>query len=177
MKNRSVCLAVRELRSALGLNQTDFGTLIGKSLPTIQRYESDSAPKGDVLTFLLDLAHSKGLTDIAGVFQDARSRELFSAALENADPFWEEHRALDYILKSSDQDLKRKWDKMIRETKLLLSNAEKRVAALYGNSETRSEIASILKLPEEQVEILISRISDRVATSLAKATPDETVKK
>jgi transcriptional regulator with XRE-family HTH domain len=48
--------SVRSLRTALNLSQTDFGRLLAKSLPTIQRWETLRPPRGRALAQLFDLA-------------------------------------------------------------------------------------------------------------------------
>ncbi len=72
----SVKEAVRKLREALGKTQTEFGQMIGASLPTIQRYERLVAPKGKVLVKLEGLAREYGLEEYAGVFENALTQEL-----------------------------------------------------------------------------------------------------
>ena len=68
--------AVKELRLALGKSQTEFGALIHKSLPTIQRYEGVVAPAGRVLADLAALARVNRLDTLADLFQEAFDREV-----------------------------------------------------------------------------------------------------
>src|SRR3954463_13181570 len=68
--------AVRGLRRALAKTQTEFGTLIGKSLPTIQRYEALVPPKGKVLFTLESIAREKRFDEYARAFRDAIRAEL-----------------------------------------------------------------------------------------------------
>ncbi len=71
MKSQQVQAAARQLRSALGLTQTEFAKRIGKGIATVQRYETQSAPSGPVLNRLAELAESQGLQDLAAVFRQA----------------------------------------------------------------------------------------------------------
>src|ERR1039457_7538452 len=68
--------AVRGLRIALAKTQTEFGALLGKSLPTIQRYELLVPPKGKVLFTLESLAREKRFDEYAQTFRDAIRDEL-----------------------------------------------------------------------------------------------------
>ena len=68
--------AVRSLRLALKKTQTEFGALIGKTLPTVQRYENLVPPKGSVLTRLANVAHENGLEDYARLFRLALAAEM-----------------------------------------------------------------------------------------------------
>jgi transcriptional regulator with XRE-family HTH domain len=84
-KNEQMVMdAVRSLRTALGMTQTDFGGALGKSLPTIQRWETLRPPRGAAL---MDLYHLAGrnqdpkkpdarLVEIAGIFKKALSAEF-----------------------------------------------------------------------------------------------------
>lgn len=58
------------------LSQTEFGRLIGKSLNTIQRYESLVAPKGAALIDLRELAKEHGQGYLAQVFDEAATSEI-----------------------------------------------------------------------------------------------------
>ncbi len=69
-------LHVKNFRSRLGLSQTEFGRLIGKSLPTVQRYENLVPPRGRVLTDLAELASRRGAADLARIFRQALSDEI-----------------------------------------------------------------------------------------------------
>jgi hypothetical protein len=68
--------AVRGFRLALAKTQTEFGALIGKSLPTIQRYELLVPPKGKILFTLESLAREKRFDEYAQTFRDAIRDEL-----------------------------------------------------------------------------------------------------
>ena len=63
--------AVRELRTALGLSQTEFGRLLGKSLPTVQRWETLRPPDGKALALLEQLATDRNHPELARPFHDA----------------------------------------------------------------------------------------------------------
>jgi transcriptional regulator with XRE-family HTH domain len=73
---QKVMNAVRSLRLALRLNQTDFGRRLGKSLPTIQRWETVLPPSGEALVQLMKLALVNKQVDMAEVFEHAISEEL-----------------------------------------------------------------------------------------------------
>lgn len=68
--------AVKNLRLALGKTQTEFGAMIGKSLPTIQRYESLVPPKGRILLKLEALAREKKFDEYAQTFRAAIRTDL-----------------------------------------------------------------------------------------------------
>jgi transcriptional regulator with XRE-family HTH domain len=76
MAGHSLRAAVRGLRLALGKTQTEFGTMIGKSLPTIQRYETLVPPKGKTLLKLERLASEKRFDEYARTFREALRRDL-----------------------------------------------------------------------------------------------------
>jgi transcriptional regulator with XRE-family HTH domain len=63
--------AVRELRTALGLSQTEFGLRLGKSLPTIQRWETLRPPDGEALADLERLANDEKHPELAKPFSAA----------------------------------------------------------------------------------------------------------
>jgi transcriptional regulator with XRE-family HTH domain len=63
--------AVRDLRTALGLSQTEFGLRIGKSLPTIQRWETLRPPDGEALADLERLANDEKYPELAKPFSAA----------------------------------------------------------------------------------------------------------
>ncbi|HTX34338.1 MAG TPA: helix-turn-helix domain-containing protein [Bryobacteraceae bacterium] len=56
---------VRRLRAFLGLNQIDFGRLVGKSNATIRNYENGMTIPPEVMERFKSLAAEKGLADIA----------------------------------------------------------------------------------------------------------------
>lgn len=68
--------AVRGLRLALGKTQTEFGALIGKSLPTIQRFETLVPPRGKILLKLETLARESRLDEYAQRFRQAVRDDL-----------------------------------------------------------------------------------------------------
>jgi len=77
--------SIRSLRTALKLTQTEFGKLFGKSLPTIQRWETLRPPGGWALIRLLDLAKRHAADPqcdaLAKVFRDALASEQKSFKL------------------------------------------------------------------------------------------------
>jgi transcriptional regulator with XRE-family HTH domain len=81
-EQEKVMAAVRELRTRLGLSQAQFATRIGKSYPSVQRYERGRPPVGRALTPLIELAEAAGHTDLASVFHIAMDHFL-SAGISN----------------------------------------------------------------------------------------------
>ena len=76
-----IMAAVRSLRTALRLTQTDFGRLLGKSLPTIQRWETLRPPRGRALAQLYDVARRQDESDLecrnaSKVFYGALAEEM-----------------------------------------------------------------------------------------------------
>jgi transcriptional regulator with XRE-family HTH domain len=76
MKPTDLRKTVKDFRHALGKTQTEFGRLIGKSLPTVQRYESLAPPRGGVLFQLEEIAREHHLSEYAFAFQCALAEEL-----------------------------------------------------------------------------------------------------
>jgi transcriptional regulator with XRE-family HTH domain len=76
MKTTDLKKTLKEFRHALGKTQTEFAQLLGKALPTVQRYEAVAAPKGRVLAELEEMAHEHGLEDYACAFGFALSAEI-----------------------------------------------------------------------------------------------------
>src|SRR4051812_6946967 len=76
MKTTDLKKTVKDFRRALGKTQTEFGQLIGKALPTVQRYEALSPPRGRVLAQLMELADEHSLRDFARTFGLALSAEI-----------------------------------------------------------------------------------------------------
>jgi len=72
----AVMAAVRSLRTALGMTQTDFGRALEKSLPTIQRWETLRPPRGAALANLYRTAVANDLDEIAQTFSRALMLEL-----------------------------------------------------------------------------------------------------
>ncbi len=68
--------AAKKLRSLLGKTQAEFARDIGKSIPTVQRYEGLVPPAGEALVQFMKLADVHGLLDLAAIFQRAISKEL-----------------------------------------------------------------------------------------------------
>ena len=58
------------------ISQTEFGRVVGKSLNTIQRYETLVPPKGAVLLRLAGVATEHGQPDLAKKFRNAFDREM-----------------------------------------------------------------------------------------------------
>lgn len=73
--------AVRELRKHLKMNQRKFGDEIGKSTPTVQRYEGKVPPVGEALAELVILADQSGRPDIAEIFRESLRSELGPAIM------------------------------------------------------------------------------------------------
>ena len=74
--------AVRDLRRSIRrpdgnpISQTEFARLVGKTLNTIQRYETLVPPRGAVLAQLAKVAEENGRDDLSGVFFKALHDEL-----------------------------------------------------------------------------------------------------
>ncbi|MCC6301779.1 MAG: helix-turn-helix domain-containing protein [Gammaproteobacteria bacterium] len=75
--------AVRELRQALRLTQTQFGGLLGRTLSTVQRYEGSVPPRSpqSLAEFAL-LARQHGRPDIAEVFAARLIEDLGASVVE-----------------------------------------------------------------------------------------------
>lgn len=58
---------LREMRESMRLSRTELGALVGRSAPTIEKYESE-IPE-DLLRDLLDLAESRGLAMYAATLR------------------------------------------------------------------------------------------------------------
>ena len=76
MLNPIVRSATKELRLILGMSQTKFGQLIGKSLNTVQRIETLVPASGEVLATLNREALKAGEAALAEIFLDALADEL-----------------------------------------------------------------------------------------------------
>ena len=68
--------AVRRLREALGLTQTELARRIRRGMSTVQRWEQLTPPKGEALVRLMELAAENNQLELAELFRDALSREL-----------------------------------------------------------------------------------------------------
>jgi hypothetical protein len=71
--------ALIDLRKALGdMTQQDLAVKVLEcAVATISRYESFGPPKGEALLKLRDVAHEKGLVEIAGRFQELWLAEVY----------------------------------------------------------------------------------------------------
>jgi transcriptional regulator with XRE-family HTH domain len=76
MNDEKVRNGVKQLRTILGLTQTELGMKIGRSLATIQRFESLVAPKGEALVQLMKLAADAGAPHLVLLFQSSLAVEL-----------------------------------------------------------------------------------------------------
>jgi transcriptional regulator with XRE-family HTH domain len=130
--------AVKQLRSALGMTQSELAIRVGRSLATIQRWEGVVSPKGQALVQLISLAGAGGQRELVPLFQDALAAELgsevFKTSVEKGKPGAppEEHEILDtiYYLAQKDEIPQAKkildqWVKMTRRFRKELE-AEKR---------------------------------------------------
>ncbi len=63
--------AVRELRTAFGQTQTEFAGTVGRSLPTIQRWETLVEPKGNALLRLAKIAQDSRQPQLTQTFRKA----------------------------------------------------------------------------------------------------------
>jgi transcriptional regulator with XRE-family HTH domain len=68
---RKVMSAIRDLRTALGLSQTEFGRRLNRSLPTIQRWETLRPPNSKALAELQQLATESKQPELAKLFHAA----------------------------------------------------------------------------------------------------------
>lgn len=85
--------AAKELRLRLGLSQEAFGQRIGRTLNTVLRYESQSAPREESLIRYAALAIDSGFNDLAEIFRLALTQDLGSDLVRVLN--WEPtHRAL-----------------------------------------------------------------------------------
>ncbi len=91
--------AVKALRAATKLNQVAFAASIGRSYPTVQRYENIRPPKGAALKPLIALAESQQRSDLQRIFQRylIESAGDVSAEIESAMQNLERRRVSDVI--------------------------------------------------------------------------------
>src|ERR1019366_4756645 len=68
--------AVKKLRAALVLTQTQLATKIGRGMSTIQRWEQLVPPQGEALVQLMTLAATHGQNELAQVFRSFLSEQL-----------------------------------------------------------------------------------------------------
>jgi hypothetical protein len=131
--DKRIRVAVQELRSRLGLTQTEFGGRIGKGLASVQRYELLAPPKGPVLIQLMNLASEMNETSIAEIFRSALSLQLGHAVPpprhSGPDPEFvpapgnqQEHVLLDELLK--DPEDRKAWEEFSAQRKGELAQAE-----------------------------------------------------
>ncbi|MBS1830568.1 MAG: hypothetical protein JST93_35025 [Acidobacteria bacterium] len=86
------------------LTQTEFGRLLGKSLNTIQRYETLVAPKGRALAELAALASRHGRKELELLFTGALNEELghphLQEGVEATERVFQRTKVMfDYVLK------------------------------------------------------------------------------
>lgn len=102
--------AVKNLRLSIKsptgepLTQTEFGRLLGKSLNTIQRYETLMPPKGRALAELAALANRHDRKELELLFTSALSEELgqpyLQESVEATERVFQRTKVmLDYVLK------------------------------------------------------------------------------
>jgi len=73
---------VRELRKCRGITQAEFGRLIGKSLPTVQRYETAGVPYNPTLLLgLMGLAEESNRGDLIEIFADGLELDIPGARI------------------------------------------------------------------------------------------------
>ena len=70
--------ATKELRTRLGLSQTEFGRKIGRTLNTVVKYENQIRAKAEALVPYGILALDSGFYDLAEVFRSAVLDDLGS---------------------------------------------------------------------------------------------------
>lgn len=70
LDEQSLIKAVRDLRAHLKMNQVTFGVMIGKSYPTVQRYEQVAAPPAKELAVLAEAARSVRRFDLYSIFRE-----------------------------------------------------------------------------------------------------------
>ena len=69
-------LAVRQVRKATGLDQTNFAAKIGKSFQMIRKYETETPPRGAALAVFVLLAEELGLDEPARLFRKTMIADL-----------------------------------------------------------------------------------------------------
>jgi transcriptional regulator with XRE-family HTH domain len=70
-----VQIALRALRTKLGLSQQSLAVAMNMSVVTVCRWETSRPPSGYSLLQLAQFAHSNGAYDIANVFEEALREE------------------------------------------------------------------------------------------------------
>lgn len=76
LQERQLRAILRQLRSRLGLTQTQMAEQTGRTLGTIQRYETQIPPSGAALAAFVNLASDAGFHDIAGPLRAAIVEDL-----------------------------------------------------------------------------------------------------
>lgn len=71
VNDRILRRATKDLRVRLNLTQAAFGDKIGKTVPTILRYETQVSPKGQALIPYAELAITNKFFDLAEIFRTA----------------------------------------------------------------------------------------------------------
>ena len=56
---------IKQIRAAMGMNQTEFARALGRSYPSVQNYERGAAPPPEVIAQLKRLAADAGRSDLA----------------------------------------------------------------------------------------------------------------
>ena len=69
-------VAVKQLRSALGLSQQAFATQLGLSIRAVVNYEKNRVPTARALAQLEQLASDNDYPELARIFRDALGNEL-----------------------------------------------------------------------------------------------------
>jgi DNA-binding transcriptional regulator YiaG len=83
--DKQIMNSVRAMRTETGLSQSDFGRLLGKSLPTIQRWETIRPPRGRALAELLDLSKKysgEAVEKAAAIFLAELRKELTGLSIQ-----------------------------------------------------------------------------------------------
>ena len=67
--------SAKELRTRLNLTQAAFAERIGRTIPSILRYETQVAPRGSALVCYAEIAIASQFDDLAALFSDAFLQE------------------------------------------------------------------------------------------------------
>ncbi len=161
-----VRLAVKKLRLLLGKTQADFAREIGKSIPTVQRYEGLVPPAGEALVQFMKLADAHGHLDLAAIFQRAISKELghqiprFSFSEDSTFEILPgeriEFEALASILRSAEfEEERQEWRRISDPVKASGAKGDAKAAATFA---LRAEIRRRVSAGEPDNEI-VSKLS------------------
>lgn len=94
---------IKNVRQALGMNQVEFGRLIGRSFPSVRNYEAGMTIPGDVADRIRKIVHDRGIPisepEVSGIPDRPPA-----ARPENPDDPAKWHALLDKILKSGNQE-------------------------------------------------------------------------